>query len=209
MAENGIDPAYSFGAPTVSARGGLYTLRFQPAYGNITIDVSRIKESSRGDVTAEFSVKGNPIGAGRQVRHLSRLNMLSASTKRSTAKELFDTAPDYLDAGGWRSLLERTCIDVLDLHRQGAPVVDMATHELTYSGPRYRIGPLARRASSDRAIRRRRQREKHVGGGPRAARSHWPGSCRTETAHRQRSILRLRNGRDDHNRTGEAACGRF
>ena len=142
MAPYPRDPQFSFGPPSLSARGGLYTLTFQPAYGNVVVDVSRIKESSRGDVTAEFRIKGRPIGAGVEVGLRSRLNMLSATTKRGTAKELFERGPDYLDDGGWRTLIEMSCDKVLDLHRQGAPAVDMATHELTYSGPRYRIGPL-------------------------------------------------------------------
>ena len=142
MAAYARNPEFSFGPPSVSARGGLYTLTFQPKYGNVVVDVSRIKESSRGDVTAEFRIKGRPIGAGVEVGLRSRLNMLSATTKRSTAKEMFDRGPDYLDDGGWRTLLEMACDKVLDLHRQGTPAVDMATHELTYSGPRYRIGPL-------------------------------------------------------------------
>ena len=142
MAAYARDPEFSFGPPTVSARGGLYTLTFQPKYGNITVDVSRIRESSRGDVTAEFRIKGRPIGAGMTVGSRSRLNMLSASTKRSTAKEMFERGPDYLDDGGWRTLLEMACDKVLDLHRQGAPAVDMATYQAPYSGPRYRLWPI-------------------------------------------------------------------
>ena len=172
--------------------------------------MSRIKESSRGDVTAEFRIKGRPIGAGVEVGLRSRLNMLSATTKRGTAKELFDRGPDYLDDGGWRTLIEMACDKVLDLHRQGAPAVDMATHEADVQRPE--IPNLAHCSKSGQAT------VLFGDGGSgksmlAAALGQLVVTGRDHAGLKPHigSVLycRLRNGRDDHDRTGEAACGRF
>lgn len=78
----------------------------------VSIRADRIRESS-GEITAELVVERAPDG------HIlrTRLNLLSATTRSSLAKDLSSRAP----GPDWRKLLEVLCLGVVELEREGEP----------------------------------------------------------------------------------------
>ena len=139
----GAAPLATLEEPQVAAVGGNYKLTFPTDIGaTITVKVSRVKDSSRGDTSAEFQIKAFG-GLWPTFDHIARLNMLSSSTKNSIAKELGDTAQAFgLGKSGWRAMLEQTSLYVLKDHRQGTPVTDTGDYEMTDQPIEHRVAPL-------------------------------------------------------------------
>lgn len=82
----------------------------------VSLRIDRIRESS-GEVTGELTVERAPDG------HLAftRLNLLSKTTRVSLAKDLSTTAGGKHRDVPWAELLERFCLEVIVMEREGEP----------------------------------------------------------------------------------------
>lgn len=93
---------------------------------SIGLHIDRIVESrSTGEVSAELTVAQAPTG------HLvrTRFNLVSMTTRTSLAKHLQTVAPLGKNGPTWLQLLERFCIDVLEVIRRGEPLETVGDRE--------------------------------------------------------------------------------
>lgn len=96
---------------------GIYEVRF-PKTG-VTVTASRIKEKN-DDTHAELTIVHDFEG------HLKRLklNLTSEQSHKSLAKTLKERSPEP----DWFGIVENTCLALLEVVRQGEPVINLATH---------------------------------------------------------------------------------
>ena len=112
---------------THNSRGGVHTVEWENA--GLTIAVSKLREQSNGDLRADFDVKGERIDrtAGAPVfKYFTRLNIKSAQTKASTAKDVAALAQGYI--GGvdvWRYAIETACNYVRQSFNEGDAGVEL------------------------------------------------------------------------------------
>jgi len=97
--------------------------------------LDRISEDSRYSVTAEITIKTRQPGVPHHI-HQARLNLTSSPARSTLTKILVDRVP--LD---WSSMLEQACVMVLEKHREGSPVIQLADHPMP-EGLQFRLDPL-------------------------------------------------------------------
>ena len=98
----------------------MYSLKWEAEA--ISIQVDRMKEDSKGNVSGEILVLHAQSEDGSHL-HQARLN-LTSTTSRRTLANLLTTRLDTID---WFVLLEQACVQVLRRLREGEPVIDLST----------------------------------------------------------------------------------
>ncbi len=119
--------------PTIEALGGVYQLNFSNE--RIQIKVERVRENTQRETWGELTVTSTiPENAG----HLlwARQNMSLAAPRKTTAKSL----EDRVGSVDWGGILEYVCKMVVDEHRKGSPMIQLAGHEIMAGSP-YRLLP--------------------------------------------------------------------
>lgn len=120
--------------PTVETGVGSYTLKWDEG---VRIDVSRVREhTSDGRVTGEVEVRFGKNG-NANLLHRAQFNFSSTRTRSELAKELSGRAAKI----SWKDVLEQACYYIVDLVRQGEPVVELWGDEAA-KPPRFLIDPL-------------------------------------------------------------------
>ncbi len=108
--------------------GGMYYLGEGPA----RFRVDRVK-ISRDGTHCELAVRIRsggtpemPEGTDSLV-HMARVNMLSGRSRDDIAKKCEERFPgEKVGIPSWSKLIERVCLTVLEVHRQGEPAIDLA-----------------------------------------------------------------------------------
>lgn len=113
--------------PAFQQVGPAYLLTYPDLDMKITI--GRLYES-RGETTAELDIQSSRPEFPQRL-HQSRLNITSAESRKRLAKSLNDRWP--VSAEGyqkgelvWGDILDLGCLQVLDKHREGEPVLSLA-----------------------------------------------------------------------------------
>jgi len=108
--------------PAIETGVGSYSLTWDEG---VRIDVSRVREhASDGRVTGEVEVRFGKNG-NANLLHRAQFNFSSTRTRNDLAKELSGRVSKI----AWKDVLEQTCYYVVDLVRQGEPVVDLGGDE--------------------------------------------------------------------------------
>ena len=118
----------------ITTTGNGYRFEF---INGIQVEVSRINESTRaGTTTAELFIT-SALPATPQRVYQDRLNLTSASSKRTLRQEL----EKRIEGDFWQDILEVTCSKTLEMHRQGEPVEEISTED-EITRPGYLLHPL-------------------------------------------------------------------
>jgi hypothetical protein len=120
--------------PTLRAVGGHYRLSWSDE--RLLAEVDRIREDSHFNVTAEVCIRSTAPGTPSHL-HQARLNLTSTSARRTLANHLGERL-NHLD---WNAVIEQLTVKVLQAHRQGEPVIELATHSAS-DRVGYRLMPL-------------------------------------------------------------------
>lgn len=112
--------------PTIVSNAGIYQLRWEDEGVQMRLD--RFAEDSKFTVTAEITVTSS-LPALKGHLHQARFNLTSTTTRRTLANYLGERCEGYVDIP-WGNMLEQASVMVLERHRDGEPVIDMATHEI-------------------------------------------------------------------------------
>ena len=111
--------------PDIKANAGIYRAIFHDE--RVTFRLDRVSEDRHHSVSAEVTVMNSHPGLDAYI-HQARLNLVSTAAQRTFAKYLREQCP-ALEHLEWDRMVGRVCLEVLRLHRQGEPVVDLATYE--------------------------------------------------------------------------------
>ena len=110
--------------PIVKANAGVYTFEWEQG---VNIRVDRVYEDSKHNVTGEITVSATlPTLDGHL--HQAKLNLTSTGARKTLAKHLEERSRDHAVLV-WPDIIEQTCVKVLELHRQGEPVIRLSEHE--------------------------------------------------------------------------------
>ena len=100
----------------------------------VTIDVSQLHQGRDNYLRGEVLIKSLELG---YQRHLHQAQFSFSSTR--ARKELVKTLDDLLQAD-WKSIIERLCLDVLRLFREGEPVIELMPEDAI--PPKFIVEPL-------------------------------------------------------------------
>lgn len=120
--------------PRITGAGGLYTLVWDDE--EICIRVDRITENSKHEVQAEIKIEQTSPEALAHL-HQARFNFTSTATRKTLASHLTSRREDV----DWHALLEQMVVKVLQAHREGEPVVQLAEHSAS-DALKHRINPV-------------------------------------------------------------------
>ena len=120
--------------PTLRANGGFYRLTWLDE--KLIADVDRLYEDSHYSVTAEVTLRSTAPGTNSHL-HQARLNLTSTSARRTLANHL----SERYNHAEWHDVVEQLAVKVLEKHREGEPVIELADHEVS-ERVGYRIFPL-------------------------------------------------------------------
>jgi hypothetical protein len=120
--------------PSLKSNGGHYRLTWLDE--GLLAEVDRIREDSHFNVTAEVCIRSTAPGTPNHL-HQARLNLTSTSARRTLANHLGERL-NHLD---WNAVVEQLSVKVLEAHRQGEPVIELAGHA-TSERVGYRLMPL-------------------------------------------------------------------
>jgi hypothetical protein len=122
--------------PIVQDNAGIFLFHWEQE--GIKAQLDRINEDSKHNVHGELLVKVASAWDVPDAGHLYRvrINLLSASTKKSTAQRLNDRLE--MD---WEAMLEQICHHVLEKYRSGEPVVKLGD-VVAPQHIAYRVNPL-------------------------------------------------------------------
>ena len=129
-------------APTIEQRGPVFRLHW-PEDG-VRVRVSRIHQSSRGEMHGEISVQYSsdlPVDGRYGWRHIvgSRYQITSDRSRGEIARR----CESEVSGIAWRQLIEEASINVLRRYRRGAEVLDLSTWSPPKNSPvGYRLTPL-------------------------------------------------------------------
>ena len=98
--------------------------QFTWAAEGIEASLDRLREDRSG-LSAEIVVNSNVTGK-EGLLHMGRLNLLAASTRASTAKQL----GARLKGPDWHGMLEQLCFIAVQHYREGRPLVDLSQEPL-------------------------------------------------------------------------------
>ena len=119
------------------SRGGVHTLYWKDS--NLTVKVSKLRETSNGDLRGDFDVKGQRIPP---FTYFTRINLKSGSTRASTAKDVSGRAKGYIgDADTWRWVIEYVCNYVRSAFNEGEAGVELIDSEAS-EDTEYRLWPF-------------------------------------------------------------------
>ena len=122
------------------SRGGVHTLYWKDS--NLTVKVSKLRETSNGDLRGDFDVKGQPPVDAPPFTYFTRFNLKSGSTRASIAKDVSGRAKGYIgDADTWRWVIEYVCNYVRNAFNDGeagVQLIDSKASEET----EYRLWPF-------------------------------------------------------------------
>ena len=116
----------------IDKRGNSYHFLFENE--QVTIEVSQLHQGRDNYLRGEVLIKSLELG---YQRHLHQAQFSFSSTR--ARKELVKTLDDLFQAD-WKSIIERLCLDVLRLFREGEPVVELIPGEAT--PPKFVLPPL-------------------------------------------------------------------
>ena len=128
--------------PRIEQRGPVFRLRW--AEDGISIKVSRIYQTHRGEVYGEISVQHRPdhsVDGRHGWRHIvgSRYQITSDRSRVDIAKRCHNEVPEV----PWREIIEEASINVLRRYRRGAEVLDLSEWKPPKDSPGgYRLTPL-------------------------------------------------------------------
>lgn len=129
-------------APKIEQHGPVF--RLQWAEEGVRIKVSRIYQSSRGEMHGEITVQYRsdlPFDDRYAWRHLvgTRYQVTSDRSRGDIARRCESEAPGL----PWRQIIEEASINVLSRYRRGAEVLDLSTWSPPKNSPSgYRLTPL-------------------------------------------------------------------
>ncbi len=129
-------------APRIEQNGPVFKL-YWPQEG-VRIKVSRLYQSSRGEVHAEITVQYRsdaPVDGQHAWRHLIgvRYQVTSDRSRGDIARRCESEAPGL----PWRQIIEEASINVLGRYRRGAEVLDLSTWSPPENRPSgHRLTPL-------------------------------------------------------------------
>ena len=129
-------------APKIEQQGPVFKLHW--AEEGVRIKVSRIYQSSRGEVHAEITVQhrsDTPFDDRQVWRHLvgSRYQVTSDRSRGDIARRCENEVPSL----PWRQIIEEASVNVLSRYRRGAEVLDLSTWSPPKNSPvGYRLTPL-------------------------------------------------------------------
>jgi hypothetical protein len=119
--------------PQIKTLGGVYQLTFMDE--RIQVKVERVRENTQRETWGELTVTSTiPEDSGHI--HQARLNMTASAPRKTMAKSL----EDRISSLDWGGILEYVCVMVLQAHREGAPVIQLAEHEMP-KGLSHRLFP--------------------------------------------------------------------
>jgi len=125
--------------PRVAAAGGIYTVTWESL--GITARVDRLAENSKFELTAEVLIRSTePPNPG--TLNQARLNLTSNPARLTLVKTLL-ARQDPPQGTDWDTIIQRMCLLVLEKYRQGEPIINLATHEISESIG-YRLAPVLR-----------------------------------------------------------------
>ena len=126
-----------------SSRGGVHTLEWKEGDSRLKVTASKLREQSNGDLRADIDMKGfhhtvddENKRITLQFDYFTRINLKSAPTRATTAKDISRTAPlGYVGgADTWRYVIERTCNYVrraFNEGEEGVQLIDSKASETT------------------------------------------------------------------------------
>ena len=129
-------------APRIEQRGPVFRLHWSEE--GVRVRVSRIHQSSRGEMHGEISVQYNsdlPVDGRYGWRHIvgSRYQITSDRSRGEIARR----CESEVSGIAWRQLIEEASINVLRRYRRGAEVLDLSTWSPPKNSPvGYRLTPL-------------------------------------------------------------------
>lgn len=110
--------------PEIQRGGGIFLLVWKDEQISVTVD--RIRENSHHEVHGEVLVQAH-LPSMLPHLHQTRLNMVSTQSKEKLSK-ILDSRLNTID---WYAIVEQTCVKVLELWRQGEPLISIAGMEKT------------------------------------------------------------------------------
>ena len=100
----------------------------------ITVEVSRLHTHTDGRVTGEIFIRNG----SKAIKPPSQINFVAERTRDSLVKSLTDTFPGKAE---WRKIIDELCYYVLELTRQGEPVIEAWSGE-NVQPPKYLLDPF-------------------------------------------------------------------
>lgn len=113
--------------PALTSAGGLYRLRWQDEQVVMLLD--RLYEDSHYQVSCEIQINTSAPGVATHLHGGSRLNLTSSEARRRLSKYLSED----ISPNNWTAMLEQAAVMVLTEWRKGAPIVELAKHQVTES----------------------------------------------------------------------------
>ena len=129
------DSVVRVAGPAITSIGSIYRIQWPEDF--LDFRVERIHEDSKGVTTAEIHIFYNGQ-ANLVIQEYERLNLTSAQAKAKLAKICEERAPIGVN---WGQRIEKVCREVIQLHRQGEPIINLAEMKAS-ERLRWRVEPL-------------------------------------------------------------------
>ena len=123
--------------PEIKANAGLYRVLYADERVNFRIE--RVYDEKSRGVSGEIEVMTTYPGIETFVSQ-GRVGLLSTVSQKTFVNRLKEHSP-ALEGLDWTRMLARVCREVLKLHRQGEPVISLATYQRD-ERVSYRVDPL-------------------------------------------------------------------
>jgi hypothetical protein len=120
--------------PTLQRAAGVFQLTFMDEFIDVRVD--RVLENSSFQTSCELNIYSRRPAQTGLILGKKRLNLSSAQTVNSYAKQLTARMPEV----EWDVLIEWVSLTVIDAYREGDPVIHLPDHAPS-EGLRYRVAP--------------------------------------------------------------------
>jgi len=120
--------------PTLQRAAGVFQLTFMDEFIDVRVD--RVLENSSFQTSCELNIYSRRPAQTGLILGKKRLNLSSAQTVNSYAKQLTARMPEV----EWDVLIEWVSLTVIDAYREGDPVIHLPDHSVS-EGLRFRIAP--------------------------------------------------------------------
>ena len=120
--------------PTLQRAAGVFQLTFMDEFIDVRVD--RVLENSSFQTSCELNIYSRRPAQTGLILGKKRLNLSSAQTVNSYAKQLTTRMPEV----EWDVLIEWVSLTVIDAYREGDPVIHLPDHAVS-EGLRYRVAP--------------------------------------------------------------------
>ena len=144
------DADFRLQAVDEKSRGGVHTLEWKEGESRLTVTASKLREQSNGDLRADIDMKGQhwkKVDGQKEsimipFTYFTRINLKSAPTRATTAKDIALIAPLGYVGGSetWRYVIERTCSYVRRAFNEGEDGVELI-HSKASETTEYRLWP--------------------------------------------------------------------